>query len=457
MTLKRAALPVVVAIGCSGLLFAASLATTFVDRSAIRAHVNAAFNAEETRTAEYNKYHYHQCLILFMLLAPYDTRVQEVLFPKIPQGWNPCHRLQVQAETGDLGGIYTYERYWHGIRTFMAPLVSHFEIGSAVAILRTAGYVALGLALAALLWRKRWQEEDTDATPLVGVGLAFIVCVALFYATPIYYGTCLAFGVADLSICMLLAATALTNRGTSMLRTTLVVATLFGAVISYVEFLTGHAPLGLTVLLAATAAGARTQSSAVLAQRCLWAAYAFMCGFLIPIGARIAALLFSGADTGRFFSMLLYRMGGAVSSEIASAFGTRFGIDLSQHAMYSPHMIFVAGAEIVNATRILGQGSLALGLSAVLLGLAGSTWGTWARWHRLQDGHERVRTAIMAGAALIMPAWYLVFLNHTIFHAPFMIRPLVGFVAIGLWFGATEIRAVVLGWRARETFVGLRA
>ncbi|MFZ1104437.1 MAG: hypothetical protein WAN86_16585, partial [Hyphomicrobiaceae bacterium] len=107
--------------------------------------------------------------------------------------------------------------------------------------------------------------------------------------------------------------------------------------------------------------------------------------------------------------------------------------------------------------RILGQGSLALGLSAVLLGLAGLAWGTWARWRRLQARHERVRTAIMAAAALIMPAWYLVFLNHTIFHAPFMIRPLVGLIAIGLWLGATELARVAMpGWRARVAWAGAR-
>ena len=56
-----------------------------------------------------------------MLLAPYDTRAQEVLFPKIPHGWQPCPDLQAMAETGRLGDIYTYERYWHGIRTIVAP------------------------------------------------------------------------------------------------------------------------------------------------------------------------------------------------------------------------------------------------------------------------------------------------------------------------------------------------
>jgi hypothetical protein len=56
-----------------------------------------------------------------------------------------------------------------------------------------------------------------------------------------------------------------------------------------------------------------------------------------------------------------------------------------------------------------------------------------------------------------MPAWYAVFLNHTIFHAPFMIRPLVGLVAIGLWFGVTELaRVAVSGGGARVAWAGAR-
>lgn len=444
-TLKRAGIPVAVAIGCSILFFAASFAATFVDRSPIRAHVSAAFRAKETHTPEHNWYHNNHCLVLFMLLAPYDTRVQEALVPKVPQR-EPCPNLQAMAETGRLGDVYTYERYWHGIRTIVAPLVSHFEIDTAMTILRTAGVLLLALAFGALVWRRR---HDAQTTPSVGVGLALTGCISLFYIAPAYFGTCLAFATSDLAVYALLAVAVLVNLGKISLSWMVALASLLGATIAYLEWLTGQAPLGLTALLALTAAAAHG-AAADLVRRCTWTVYAFVVGFGLTVAAKIAALLVVGAGSGYFVSMLLHRMGGAGS-------GHRFGIDLSQHAMYSPHAFLVALLELGAATKTLGRGSLALGLSVVLLGLAGLTIGGWLRWRRLPERLERTRTLAVIAAALVMPAWYAVFLNHTIFHAPFMIRPLVGLVAIGLWFGVTELaRVAVSGGRARVAWAGAR-
>jgi hypothetical protein len=440
-TLRRAGIPVAVAIGCSILFFAASLATTFVDKAAVRAHVSVAFKAGETHTPEHNWHHNNHCLVLFMLLAPYDTRVQEALLPKVPQR-EPCQNLQAMAETGGLGDFYTYERYWHGIRTIVAPLVSRFEIDTAITILRTAGALLLALAFGALVWRRR---HDTQSTPSVGVGLALVGCLSLFYIAPPYYGTYLAFWTSDLTVYVLVAVAVLVNLATLSLPSMVALASLLGAAIAYLEWLTGQAPLGLTALLALTAAAAHA-GSADLVRRFAWTAYAFVVGFGLTVAAKIAALLVVGAGSGYFVPMLLHRMGGAGS-------GHRFGIDLSQHAMYSPHTLLVALLELGAATKTLGRGSLALGLSVVLLGLAGLAVGGWLRWRRLPERLERTRTLALVAAALVMPAWYVIFLNHTIFHAPFMIRPLVGLIAIGLWLGATELARVAKpAWRGRASF-----
>jgi amino acid transporter len=107
--------------------------------------------------------------------------------------------------------------------------------------------------------------------------------------------------------------------------------------------------------------------------------------------------------------------------------------------MYSPAAILYALVKLGRSAKTLGHGSLALGLPFVLIAIAGLAYGARARWHRLPDRFERTRTAVLVGAALVTPAWYLVFLNHTIVHATFMIRSLVAFIAIGVWLGWTEI------------------
>jgi hypothetical protein len=69
--------------------------------------------------------------------------------------------------------------------------------------------------------------------------------------------------------------------------------------------------------------------------------------------------------------------------------------------------------------------------------------GGWARWRRLRPAPARAQTAALIAAALVVPCWYLVFFQHTIIYASFMIRPLVATIAIGLWLGGSEGLAVL--------------
>jgi hypothetical protein len=155
-------------------------------------------------------------------------------------------------------------------------------------------------------------------------------------------------------------------------------------------------------------------------------------------------VLLIGADTNSFGPALLYRIGGSISGTPPIL----LGIDITQHAMYSPAALFYAALALGYWTKVLGHGSLALGLTLALLAVVGLVAGARARWRRLPDRLERTRTAVLVAAACITPAWYLLFLNHTIIHASFMIRALIGFVALGIWFGCSELAQVSLRrWR----------
>jgi hypothetical protein len=149
----------------------------------------------------------------------------------------------------------------------------------------------------------------------------------------------------------------------------------------------------------------------------------------------MATVLLLGADTGAFGPSLLHRMGGS----IGGAPPILLGIDITQHAMYSPAAYLYAALALAYWTKILGHGAHALGLTLALIAIIGLAAGARARWYRLPDRLERTRTAALVAAAFVTPPWYLLFLNHTIIHAGFMIRALIGFIAIGLWFGCSEL------------------
>ncbi|MGH7462538.1 MAG: hypothetical protein ACREMA_16135, partial [Longimicrobiales bacterium] len=256
-----------------------------------------------------------------------------------------------------------------------------------------------------------------------------------FYVTP-YYGTSLAFASSDMAVYALLVAAAFVDPARLPPRPSVALAAMFGCIVAYLEFLTGQAPLGFTVLLAFVAAAAlKTESPAALTRRCLWTAYAFTGGLVLCFAIKMATILLLGGDTNAFGPQLLYRMGGSMRG----AFPILHGIDITQHAMYSPAALFYAALELGRSTKLLGHGNLALGLALVLLAIVGLVVGAWARWQRLPDRLERTRTAALVAAACVTPAWYLLFLNHTIVHAHFMIRALVGFIAIGIWFGCSEL------------------
>jgi hypothetical protein len=421
-----ASIPLAVAIACSLVFLAASLAATFADRTAIRTHVGSALATKAWR------HHRNDCLVAYMLLARYNSRLEEALFPKIPQGDNVCGDLRGLLHDPAEQEFWTYQRYLLGVRTIVAPLLSHLQVRDAGRFLLVAGYALVLAAVAALIRRRRQQGSVVRNAPF-DVGLFLAASMLMFYVTP-RYGTSLAFASSDLAIYALLAAAAFVDPARLSPQRTVAFAALFGAAIAYLELLTGQAPLGLTLLLALVAAGAsQADGPTVLARRCLWTGYAFTAGFISCFAIKMATILLIGADTGGFGPSLLHRMGGSIDGE-----RPLLGIDLAQHPMYSPAAILHALVKLGNSAKTLGHGSLALGLAFVLVATAGLARGARARWHRLPDRFERTRTAVLVGAALVTPAWYLVFLNHTIIHATFMIRALVGFIAIGVWFGWSE-------------------
>jgi hypothetical protein len=437
------------------------IAATFADKAAIRAHVGEAFgNGELTDDLapplERGRLlrPYNDCLVLSILLAPYESRLDEVLFPKAPFGFDagPCAYLrEVAGGREQPGANVPYPRYLFGSRTLVAPLVSALSIHAARQTLYWTSYAALMAALLGLLLTRGRGSASASFT---GFAVTLSASMLALYGIP-FYGASLAFAVADIAVYALIILILWIDLARLSLRRLVWLAAAFGAVIAHVELLTGQAPLALAVLVAAVGLRPADATRASIIQRCAGAAGAFAASFVLCFALKIAVVqVASHYDLqDEFVSALSFRMFGPVASVTAAEAeaGSRLGIDITQHAMYSPAAFAYLAAKLAYFSRVLGQGSLALGLAAIVLGLLGLVAGGWARWRRLGNAAARTQTTALIAAALVVPCWYLVFFQHTIIHASFMIRPLVATIAIGLWLGGCEaLAALPVSWRVKD-------
>jgi hypothetical protein len=444
-------IPFAAAIVVSISFFVLGIAATFANKAAVRTHVAEAFDTfgltddvapaiERGRAMR----PYNDCLVLSMLLAPYESRLDEVLFPKAPSGAGPCTYLhEIASDRDQPEANVLYLRYLFAGRTMIAPLVSILSIRAARQTVYWASYAALITALLCLFLRR---ANGSTSASFAGFGVTLLASMLALYGIA-FYGPSLSFAVSDFAVYALLIFIMWVDLVRLSLRQLIRLGSAFGAIIAHVELLTGQAPLALAVLVAAVGLKPADETSVSVIQRCAATAGAFAASFVLCFAIKIAIVqLASHYDLkGEFVSALSFRMFGPIVSVTGAetAGASRLGIDITQHAMYSPAAFVYLAAKLAYFSRVLGQGNLALGLAAIVLGLLGLVAGSWARWHRLKLATERTQTAALIGAALVVPCWYLIFFQHTIVHASFMIRPLVATIAIGIWLGGCEALAVL--------------
>lgn len=443
---KTAMLPLIVAIACSVTFFILSVLATFADKSALRTHVSSAFAASKYGGAR----NIQDCMLLYELVAPYEARWEEALFPKLKNVPEPlCDDIE-ELLAGEQHSWQRYTRYLHGQRSLAGILLGQLEVRAAQDFLLVGNYLLLACAAGALLWR-RWRNRDTELTPAFTFGLVLLICLSAFYVT-FRHGSSLAFGPADCTLYLLLLVALSLNLSRVSIHGVVALASFFGGTIAYVDWNSGHGSLALASLLALVAASASNgDRPSALVQRGLWVIFAFATAFIGMFVIKIVAVsvLPLGQDPNPIFvSQMLYQMGGPVPPE--SQMSIRFGIDITQHAMYSWHALLYAAIELGYASQTLCRDNLWAGLSLLFAAALGLLAGGVSRWHRLPNGIERARTAVFVAAAAVVPAWYLLFLHATIIGAAqYVIRPLVVSIAIGLWLGASELAAAVPNIGAR--------
>jgi putative flippase GtrA len=413
-----------------------NLASRQVPEELLRDRITTAFATGALTTADRlhfdevrGDHQYNDCLILSMALLRGPDPLTDALAPRIPVK-DPartghasiCGMLEALA-TGERGRIETvpYTRYWHGLPALSALLLAGMELDTLRQAFKWTFRLLLGgIALLGLILGSR-ASTPAERLPLLG-GAVIAGSLLLFWGGD-YFAQSLTDFLPALLLSGALAVLMLTRPLACSLPGLAAFAAAFGAGTIYLEFLSGPIPLGaalLTAMLALHAAGTLPWQAALLRLGIALGAYcgAIVCTYLLKTLAT-ASVLGDGVfgDTLRNLALRLS------ASAPAPA-----GADVADQAL--------GLIDLINALRwslpgIAWGSSLAgyLLMTIALVQLAVGLLWLLSRGRRM--GALALPLAGVLASAAVIPCWYLLFMNHSVVHAWFMVRLLVWPIAAG--------------------------
>lgn len=387
------------------------------------------------------RHQHNDCLILSYFILDEGRPLRRALSPKRPIVNNPCQWLYaVTVGDSHVGRSEYYHRYWHGPRTVIAPLLRFLTIDQ---IRRVLWWTSTGtLALGVLLFLKRARTaHGSGARSAYLAGALVCLSLLLFYGLP-YYGMSLSHGPSDIALIAFILAGLSVNLLRLPFLAFIVFFTLFGCIIAYFEFFTGGAPLGLASVLGLITISSLRHHAAprLLLSRLLYGCGTFVVAFVACFVYKIlvTAVIFDDPVTGDFLSELGYRMGGTYWDVVDVAKYREYGFDPTGHATYSLYSLLVLAGKLAYSTAYLAMGDWLVG-SAVVLVAVSVVVSAVAAGLRQRDAMVRLRWAAIGLSVAVIPVWYLVFLNHSIIHAKFMVRILVWIVAMACVAGVMHL------------------
>jgi hypothetical protein len=449
------ALSVLLALGAMAAWLAVSFALTGVDPARYRevaadaARSGALAEIYRLPLAPGKEFYPHggdDCLTLAMLVAPRETRLKSAVSPRVPVGQFrvdpavralfPSHAFcdalaaMLQAEgalgapRGPLPELIYYHRYIHGTVTTAALMLGVMPFEHATMLLLGTCYALLAwlIVAAGLRLRAKLASERRRAAAFLSIGLA----LALLYALPLY-GRSFCFAPVDVVIFGFILYGLFRPLGRISEPRLVVAAALFGTAIAIFDRLVGGIPMALAVVVVLVVLG-EAQDRAALIRRLALALAAFL-------AAAAACLIFKqlivvaiwGPETlADFAGRLGQRTGGGVTEEVSQSVKDRLdevGLSLAWlDASFAARIVF-AGIMLVYSAFIIGWGSHVLG--AVILLLPVPLLMLSAYWAARRSRFQRppLEHLALLGAAMIPFVWDLAFLNHTILHSSFMVRP----------------------------------
>ena len=423
VTTARTAARTLAVIAIANVLFVVLLLLAPHDPDRVATRISTAFATGELGTVEYRRgdirrgwHQYNDCTILQMLSDRDPSRVAQSFAPRMsflrsdPEANYSCGALRAIAVGGasrDTMMAFRYARYWHG---YMVPAAIALQVMDLVH-LRLLLLVAVYAAIALLLFAALRSGEHTRRT-----GFAIAVSAALFWATP-FFAPGITHGPGDAVLLLALAVLVLRPTITGDLGTLLPYAAGFGAVVVFLEMLTGQLPIAAAWLAALVLAAARDESQTGAPDariRSVAALGAFAIGGVITVAVKqVIAELFAEPTAGAVFVTKL--------SSYARMPESRNGIP----GVFLPYIELVRHMYVLTAWRYLAGMLLAALLALALLWAVVRGW----RQRRTVQGRD---VLFLLGLTLIPAVWVLILPSHTLMHASFMVRMMVVPISLAL-------------------------
>lgn len=435
LTVGRQTAPVLRSLGLvvvlNVLFFCISFATSALPRNRIVGHVRAALAEGEVSDVDYPGFdsrrgwnQYNDCMILQMITYRESDIILRTVAPinyatMIPWGGQCIALRLVLNDNPSVSTLHQqrYARYWHGYNAVATAMLMLLDLNRARLILKLGLYAALGIVLVSGM-RDRRLLPFAAAVALTGWTL---------WALP-FFGQSFSHAPGDLVVMSAIAAMLLFRKHLNE-AAVLALCSMYGAVIVYLDFMTGQIPTAGGLLIpAAYLVGGGLEDPRRGWRLAAVALAGFIAGIAITVVAK-QALTF--AIAGRE---------GPVSFVAHFTRWTKPGFP-EDNAMSSLVKSFGA---FLGHTYILTYGSG--GLAKLILAATGLAWlcagliavnsRNWIRIHAF--------LACAAGSAIVA-GWIIGSEHHVVVHA-FMIRMLI--VPICLAWAALAYQ-VVLAMRIR--------
>lgn len=396
-------------------LLAINIASASIDRSAIKAKVEAAFQTNQLMASDYYRtdgvlgnHQFNDCLILDMVMNDDRPAIERGLSPTYTHsGIDKCETLRktIAGEQLDVEPENTsYHRYLHGHTALAAVMLSVMPLHTARLFL-SLSQIAILIATVCVSCRLYLNAANpTERSISITTGWASL-CLILFFGFS-FFSMSLSHGPADSLLGLYLLCWLIFKPWRMSVLSTTIFHGVFGALTAYFEFLTGGIPMGMCLVFLCYAGIAASDKSRSTIADGFMSVAAFCAGIVVAFVVKLAAttLAFGPEVIGDFTQRLSYR--------------TLGGEDGGTYPWNAAWAVLKGSYTIGHGSTILG-GILILSASGLI---ASCLWGL--RTKSVREISDRTLLLLLSAASIYV--WWIVFSQHTAQHYFFMARIAVG-------------------------------
>lgn len=356
---------------------------------------------------------FNDCLILQATLLDQRSILVDGISATVLADEAPCLRLHefVRSHSVDPQRLYSYPRYLWGARALTAFWLRVASLGSLRVAVEAAVYVLLVCSLILAVFSLRTRRSMSTDQGLFNYSVAVYSGVYLAFSSLQYFAPNIGHGFSELVIALFLAAQLLRGQRRK-LSVRVLDLSLFGAWTAYFELLTGPLVVGI-VLTGILAIFQNDEDTTWSTPRRMWVhmgifALAFSA---VMFAQQIAAyLVLGGAPLKDFWIHLAIRLQlhHVLGLSVPPLWQTA-----SNMASYGPADVV---RSIWDSMPMLTFGSRPLAIAVTVVSVALIVSGIILA-SRAKAPSIRPQLTSVLMLLPIVPAWYLVFINHTVVHS----------------------------------------